>query len=74
MARQADAEEGMGPMERGGLRYRQKDYNGALKAFNEVRGAGRNRVLLTMYGCLSKKGMHGLISFYVFIMLFGNSI
>jgi hypothetical protein len=32
-------EEGIGPLERGRRRYRQKDYSGALEAFTEVGSA-----------------------------------
>lgn len=37
MARKTDQEEGMNAIERGRFRYKQKDYDGALEAFNEVR-------------------------------------
>ncbi len=36
MARQLDDEDGMAPLERGRLHYKQKDYDRAVKAFSEV--------------------------------------
>ncbi|CZT41223.1 uncharacterized protein RSE6_00942 [Rhynchosporium secalis] len=47
MANQIAREEGMGPLERGRLRYKQKDYSAALKAFNEAVMSSTDQMLLT---------------------------
>ncbi|KAL2071543.1 hypothetical protein VTL71DRAFT_12778 [Oculimacula yallundae] len=47
MANRHLREEEMGPLERGRSRYKQKDYGGALKAFNEAVASSTDHMLLT---------------------------
>ncbi|KAH9213407.1 hypothetical protein DL95DRAFT_339186 [Leptodontidium sp. 2 PMI_412] len=63
MARQVDMEEGMSPMERGRFRYKLKDYEGALKAFNEAVASSTDHMLLTALD--SRAATYEKLEFYL---------
>ncbi|PBP18355.1 F-box domain protein [Diplocarpon rosae] len=47
MSRPSDGEEGMGPLQKGRLRYQQQDFHGAVKAFTEAVDMSSDHLLMT---------------------------
>ncbi|KAH7350943.1 hypothetical protein BKA65DRAFT_549929 [Rhexocercosporidium sp. MPI-PUGE-AT-0058] len=72
MAGQVDKEEGMSPMERGRFRYKQKDYNGALKAFSEAVASSTDHMLLTALD--SRAATYEKLEFYLSALRDGKAM